>query len=41
MAVIQTSREINAKLCKLWDLISNMDKDPDYWYGTRSVKTQN
>ncbi|HYO06658.1 MAG TPA: hypothetical protein VER14_06720 [Phototrophicaceae bacterium] len=38
MAVIQTSRDINTKIDNLWDFISDVDKDPDYWYGTRSVK---
>ena len=38
MAVIQTSRDINTKIDILWDIISDVDKDPDYWYGTRSVK---
>jgi hypothetical protein len=38
MAVIQTSRDINTKIDNLWYIISDVDKDPDYWYGTRSVK---
>lgn len=38
MAVIQTSRDINTKIDNLWDVISDVDKDPDYWHGTRSVK---
>ena len=38
MAVIQTSRDINTKIDILWDIISDVDKDPDYWHGTRSGK---
>ena len=38
MTVIQTSRDINTKIDNLWDIVSDVDKDPDYWYGTRSVK---
>ena len=38
MAVIQTSRDINTKIDNLWEIISNVDKDPDYWHGTRSIK---
>ncbi len=38
MTVIQTSRDINTKIDNLWDIISNVDKDPDYWHGTRSIK---
>lgn len=38
MTVIQTSRDINTKIDNLWNIISNVDKDPDYWHGTRSIK---
>lgn len=38
MTVIQTSRDINTKIDNLWDIISNVDKDPDYWHGTKSIK---
>ena len=38
MAVIQTSRDINTKIDNLWDTISDVDKDPDYWHGIKSVK---
>ena len=38
MTVILTSRDINSTIDKLWNIISNVYKDPEYWYGTRSVK---
>lgn len=38
MTVILTRRDINSTIDKLWNIISNVDKDPEYWYGTRSVK---
>ena len=38
MTIILTRRDINSTIDKLWNIISNVDKDPEYWYGTRSVK---
>jgi hypothetical protein len=38
MTVILTSRDIDSSIDKLWDIISDVDKDPEFWYGTRSVK---
>ncbi len=38
MTAIQASRDINTRIDNLWDIISNVDKDPDYWHGTRSIK---
>lgn len=38
MTVIITSRDINSSIDKLWNIISNVDKDPEYWHGTRSIK---
>ncbi len=38
MTVILAKREINSPIDKIWDIISNVDKDPEYWHGTRSIK---
>jgi ribosome-associated toxin RatA of RatAB toxin-antitoxin module len=38
MAVILASKDINSPIDKIWDIISNVDKDPEYWHGTRSIK---
>jgi len=38
MTVILTSKDIDSSIDKLWDVISDVDKDPEFWYGTRSVK---
>lgn len=38
MTIIKTSKEINAPLDKVWSIISDVDKDPEYWFGTRSIK---
>ncbi|HXS60542.1 MAG TPA: SRPBCC family protein [Candidatus Sulfopaludibacter sp.] len=38
MTVILAKREINSPIDKIWNIISNVDKDPEYWHGTRSIK---
>lgn len=38
MTLISTSREINSSDEVVWNIISNIDKDPDYWYGIKEVK---
>ncbi len=39
MTVIKISREINSSIDKLWNIISDIDRDPEYWHGIKSVKT--
>lgn len=38
MPVIQISKEIAAPLDKVWNIVSDIDREPEYWHGTRSVK---
>jgi carbon monoxide dehydrogenase subunit G len=38
MVLIEVSREINAPLDKVWKVASDMDNEPKYWHGTKSVK---
>ncbi|MFY3740758.1 MAG: carbon monoxide dehydrogenase subunit G [Candidatus Nitrosomirales archaeon] len=38
MVRIEASREINAPLEKVWEIASDMDNEPKYWHGTKSVK---
>ena len=38
MATINTSREIAAPLDKVWDIVSDLDNEPQYWHGTKSVR---
>ena len=35
------SREIPASLDKVWGIISDIDNEPSYWHGTKSVKNIN
>src|SRR5919206_2253613 len=38
MVSIKVSREIPASLDKVWSIISDIDNEPRYWHGTKSVK---
>ena len=37
MTNFHTSKQINAPLSKVWDIMSNIDNDPEYWRGTKSI----
>lgn len=38
MAKIQASVEINAPLDKVWNIVSDIDSEPKFWKGTKSVR---
>ena len=38
MVRIEVSREIQAPIEKVWKIVSDLDNEPKYWYGTKSVK---
>src|SRR5467141_289762 len=37
MATIAEVREVDALADEIWDIISNVDRDPEYWSGLTSV----
>jgi ribosome-associated toxin RatA of RatAB toxin-antitoxin module len=39
MPKIEESIEIEASKDQVWDIISNLENEPEYWYGTREVRT--
>ena len=39
MAIIVVQIEINATVEKVWEIISDIDNEPKFWKGTKSVKT--
>jgi tRNA uridine 5-carbamoylmethylation protein Kti12 len=41
MASIGVTREIPVSLDRVWDIISDIDNEPHYWYGTKSVMNIN
>ncbi|HKU82442.1 MAG TPA: SRPBCC family protein [Candidatus Nitrosocosmicus sp.] len=38
MTLISTSRKINSSDELIWSIISNIDKDPNFWHGIKAVK---
>ena len=38
MTLISTSRKINSSDELIWSIISDIDKDPDFWHGIKAVK---
>src|ERR687889_804099 len=38
MVAIQVSREIIAPVDKLWEIVSDIDREPQFWRGTKSIK---
>ena len=38
MVAIQVSREIIAPIDKVWDIVSDVDREPQFWRGTKSIK---
>jgi carbon monoxide dehydrogenase subunit G len=38
MATIEVKIEINSNLDNVWDVISDIDKEPKFWKGTKQVK---
>jgi hypothetical protein len=41
MTLISTSRKIHSSDELIWSIISNIDKDPDFWHGIKAVKNTN
>ena len=38
MVLIHTSRDVKATLDSVWDVISDIDREPEFWHGTKSIK---
>lgn len=38
MVSVSASREISAPLDRVWDIVSDVDNEPAYWRGTKSVR---
>lgn len=38
MATINVSREVPAPLDRVWDIVADVDNEPRYWHGTKTVK---
>jgi ribosome-associated toxin RatA of RatAB toxin-antitoxin module len=38
MATLTLSKEITAPLDKVWDIVGDIDREPEFWHGTKSIK---
>jgi ribosome-associated toxin RatA of RatAB toxin-antitoxin module len=38
MVDIHTSKDIEASQTKVWDIVSDVDREPEFWHGTKSIK---
>jgi hypothetical protein len=38
MVLIHASKKMSAPIDRVWDVISDIDRDPDFWRGTRQIK---
>ena len=38
MVTIQVSRELAAPFDKVWELVADVDREPEFWHGTKSIK---
>ena len=38
MVTINASRELSAPLDRVWDIVADVDNEPQYWHGTKTVK---
>ena len=38
MVLIHTSRDVKATLDSVWDVVSDIDRELEFWHGTKSIK---
>jgi carbon monoxide dehydrogenase subunit G len=38
MVNFHASKQINAPLSKVWAIMADLDKEPEFWHGTKSIK---
>ena len=38
MVTINASQEVSAPLDRVWDVVADIDNEPQYWHGTKAVK---
>ena len=41
MVLIHASRDIPASLDSVWNVIADIDKEPEFWHGTKSIRKIN
>jgi hypothetical protein len=38
LVLIHISRDVTATLDSVWSVISDIDREPEFWHGTKSIK---
>jgi ribosome-associated toxin RatA of RatAB toxin-antitoxin module len=38
LVLIHTSRDVTATLDSVWNVMSDIDREPEFWHGTKSIK---
>jgi carbon monoxide dehydrogenase subunit G len=38
VVTIQISKELAAPLDKVWEIVADVDREPEFWHGTKSIK---
>ena len=38
MANFHTSKKINAPVSEVWKVLSDIDREPEFWHGTKSIR---
>ena len=38
MVLIHASRDVTGALDSVWDVIADIDREPEFWHGTKSIK---
>ncbi|MEW6604266.1 MAG: SRPBCC family protein [Thermoproteota archaeon] len=41
MVTINASREVSAPVDRVWEIVADVDNEPQYWHGTKTVKNIN
>jgi ribosome-associated toxin RatA of RatAB toxin-antitoxin module len=38
MTSIMLSKELMAPLDRVWDIVGDLDREPEFWHGTKSIR---
>lgn len=38
MTTLTLSKELDASLDKVWDIVGDIDREPEFWHGTKSIR---
>ena len=38
MVLIHASKDVAAELDSVWDIVGDIDREPEFWHGTKSIK---